>query len=65
MPPLFQLIQQRGRLASAEMFQVFNMGIGMVAVVAPAELVELQASIAEETFVIGELAQGEPGVTLA
>ena len=41
------------------MYRVFNMGIGMVAVVAPADLAGLQAAIAEETSVIGELAPGE------
>jgi phosphoribosylformylglycinamidine cyclo-ligase len=29
-PPIFQLLQQRGRVSSEEMFRVFNMGIGLV-----------------------------------
>ena len=33
-PPIFQLLQKNGRIAPAEMYQVFNMGIGMVAIVA-------------------------------
>ena len=32
-PQIFQLLQQNGRVDPTEMFQVFNMGIGMVAVV--------------------------------
>jgi phosphoribosylformylglycinamidine cyclo-ligase len=32
-PPLFQLIQQRGPVAEREMFTTFNMGIGLVLVV--------------------------------
>ncbi len=64
-PPLFKLIQQRGGVDEAEMFRVFNLGIGMVAVVAPGDLAALQAAIAEETFVIGELAAGMRGVNLA
>ena len=36
-PPLFTLIQQRGQVTEDEMYHVFNMGIGMVAVVAPAD----------------------------
>jgi len=63
-PPLFQLIQQRGNIATAEMYRVFNMGIGMVVVVAPENLSALQASIPEETFVIGQLVSGEKKVTL-
>jgi phosphoribosylformylglycinamidine cyclo-ligase/phosphoribosylamine--glycine ligase/phosphoribosylformylglycinamidine cyclo-ligase len=64
-PPLFTLIQQRGRVDEVEMFRVFNMGIGLVAVVAPGDLAAVRASIAEETFVIGELAAGPHQVTLA
>lgn len=33
--PVFQMIAQRGRVDRAEMEQTFNMGVGMVAVVAP------------------------------
>jgi phosphoribosylformylglycinamidine cyclo-ligase len=36
--PLFDLLQRRGPVADEEMFRVFNMGIGMVAVVAPADV---------------------------
>ncbi|GAI10182.1 unnamed protein product, partial [marine sediment metagenome] len=34
-PPIFQLIQQRGNVARGEMFHVFNMGIGMVVICSP------------------------------
>jgi phosphoribosylformylglycinamidine cyclo-ligase len=33
-PPVFQIIQANGRVPREEMYQVFNMGIGMVAIVA-------------------------------
>jgi phosphoribosylformylglycinamidine cyclo-ligase len=33
-PPIFQILQQNGNIDFREMYQVFNMGIGMVAVVA-------------------------------
>ncbi|HEX8076183.1 MAG TPA: phosphoribosylformylglycinamidine cyclo-ligase, partial [Chthoniobacterales bacterium] len=32
-PPLFRYLEERGKIDRAEMYQVFNMGIGMVAVV--------------------------------
>ena len=64
-PPLFRLIQTRGAVDEAEMFRVFNQGIGMVAVVAPGDVAALRAAIQEETFVIGELAAGARVVTLA
>jgi phosphoribosylformylglycinamidine cyclo-ligase len=34
MPRIFQMLQQNGKINRTEMFQVFNMGIGMVAIVA-------------------------------
>ena len=34
-PPVFGLVQSRGRIDQAEMERTFNMGVGMVAVVAP------------------------------
>ena len=32
MPPIFPLLQRQGEIPESEMFQVFNMGLGMVAV---------------------------------
>jgi phosphoribosylformylglycinamidine cyclo-ligase/phosphoribosylamine--glycine ligase/phosphoribosylformylglycinamidine cyclo-ligase len=64
-PPLFTLIQQRGGVAADEMYRVFNMGIGMIAVVAPENARAFQDSIPEETFIIGELVSGEKKVILA
>ncbi len=34
-PPIFQLIQQRGNVDQNEMYRVFNMGIGMVIICSP------------------------------
>jgi phosphoribosylformylglycinamidine cyclo-ligase len=34
-PRIFQVLQQNGKVGRKEMFQVFNMGIGMVAIVSP------------------------------
>jgi len=64
-PPLFQLIQRRGNVSTEEMYRVFNMGIGMIAVVAPDDVKAVQASIPEETFIIGQLTAGHRKVTLA
>jgi phosphoribosylformylglycinamidine cyclo-ligase len=36
-PAIFKLLQKNGNVAPAEMYQVFNMGIGMVAIVAPSD----------------------------
>ena len=62
-PALFQLIQKLGGIDPDEMYRVFNMGVGMVAVIAPEKLDEFQTSVAEPTWVIGEVVAGD-GVTL-
>jgi len=62
-PSLFELIQAKGEIDRAEMYHVFNMGVGMVAVVAPEQLEDFQTSVSEQTWVIGEVTTGE-GVDL-
>ncbi len=47
------------------MYRVFNMGIGMVAIVEKAEATEIQERIPMRTFMIGELTKGEQKVMLA
>jgi phosphoribosylformylglycinamidine cyclo-ligase len=66
-PPVFRTLQEAGRVAEAEMFRTFNMGIGYVVVVRPetADAVGAQLTAAgEEVFVIGEVVAGSPGVEL-
>lgn len=58
-PPLFPLIQQRASMTSEEMFRVFNMGIGMIAIVSPEEATTLQKEFDEETWIIGEVTRGK------
>ena len=54
-PPLFRLVQQRGGIEREEMYRVFNMGIGMVAVVSPVDLADLRGLVGEDLPVIGYL----------
>ena len=64
-PPLFRLIQKGGGLADEEMERTFNMGIGMIVVVAPGDLHEVEHSLerrGETSFVIGSVVAGA-GVT--
>lgn len=63
-PPIFRLIQERGQISQAEMARVFNLGIGMVAVVALKDGLAFQQALGEECWVIGELVRGERRVTL-
>ncbi|MCZ7577991.1 MAG: AIR synthase-related protein [Dehalococcoidia bacterium] len=45
--PIFQLIQHRGEISSEEMYEVFNMGIGLVLMVSPDDAEAVQAAIPE------------------
>jgi phosphoribosylaminoimidazole synthetase len=63
-PPVWKLIQERGNISTEEMYRVFNMGIGMVVIVDKSVVSDLQSSISETTFVIGELIKGEQKVIL-
>ena len=62
--PLWKLVQEKGNIATEEMYRVFNMGIGMVAIVDKSIASDVQASITETTFIIGELTNGERKVLL-
>src|SRR5688572_1138715 len=62
--PLWNLIQQRGEVDGNEMYRVFNMGIGMVAIVNRDLVSKVQNQISEKTFVIGELVAGNKKVQL-
>jgi phosphoribosylformylglycinamidine cyclo-ligase len=59
---LFELIQHGGQVPEKEMYQVFNMGIGMVLIVSAAlagEAVRLTNGI-----VIGSIVKGAKGVVI-
>jgi len=60
-PPLFRLIQNGGDVSDEEMYRTFNMGIGMIAVVSPVDLHEVEHSLerrGETSFVIGSVVEG-------
>lgn len=46
-PPIFRLIQREGDIAQAEMARVFNMGLGMVLIVAPEHAGLVQKAVPE------------------
>lgn len=65
--PIFDLIQKIGNIPEHDMYNTFNMGIGMCVVV-PADqadkaLAQLEAT-GEKAYVIGAVAQGDEGVEL-
>lgn len=60
-PPVFSLIQKGGAVSEEEMFAVFNMGIGLVAVVSAKSADDILAylkRIQEPASIIGEIIQG-------
>lgn len=62
LPPVFEFMQALGNVAEREMFTTFNMGIGMVLVVAPdaaSGAVELLAAQGVAAYRIGAIAAGE------
>ncbi len=63
-PPLWNLIQQKGNIPTDEMYHVFNMGIGMVVIVDGSHAAELQGCISEPTFLVGGLVKGAQKVVL-
>jgi phosphoribosylformylglycinamidine cyclo-ligase len=61
-PQVFQLIQKHGRVDAAEMYQVFNMGIGMTLIVGAKEADAILRSIRarkQAAWVIGEVKKGK------
>jgi phosphoribosylformylglycinamidine cyclo-ligase len=63
-PPVFRLIQERGRLPMTEMFEVFNMGVGLCIILPEADAGAVLAAAERHGFkawVIGRVT-AEPGV---
>jgi phosphoribosylformylglycinamidine cyclo-ligase len=66
--PIFDLIQRSGRVSDAEMYRVFNMGVGMVLIVGPYYGDHIKKQLARHgvhCWPIGEVRPGEPSVVLA
>lgn len=66
-PPIFTLLQKKGDIAEEMMYNTYNMGIGMIVAVDPADTNKAMKAIAEakETaWVVGRIEAGDKGVTL-
>jgi phosphoribosylformylglycinamidine cyclo-ligase len=64
-PPIFDLLQEVGELNRTEMFNIFNMGIGMVLAVNEEilpEVVQILEANGEKAYLIGRVKDGE-GIT--
>ena len=66
-PAIFRLMAEKGEVSEHVMYNTFNMGVGMVVAVDPADALKtLEAfrAAGEKSFVIGECKAGEKGVDL-
>lgn len=66
-PPIFGMLSDEGKIEEQMMYNTFNMGIGMIIAVAPADVEPALGAIreaGEEPYVIGHIKSGEKGVTL-
>jgi len=66
-PPIFNLISSQGKIPERDMFNTYNMGIGMCAIVPSAnadEAVRILRAEGESANVIGEIKSGVSGVVI-
>ncbi len=66
-PPLFSLIAEKGNVSRHDMFNTFNMGVGMCAVVpatAADQALQVLRAAGEDAYILGEVVRGDGGVYL-
>ena len=66
-PPIFSLLQREGNIPERDMFNTFNMGVGMAVVVAKQEVDRALAALRGQgvaAYVMGELVDGDGSVVL-
>jgi phosphoribosylformylglycinamidine cyclo-ligase len=66
--PIFDWLQQHGKVSDAEMYRVFNCGIGMTVQLAAGDAdraIDILGDAGQEARVIGEVRRGERGVVIA
>ena len=66
-PPIFELMRRTGNLEEKMMYNTYNMGLGMVLAIDPADVDKTIAALeaaGEKAYVVGHVEQGEKGVTV-
>lgn len=64
--PIFDLIAKTGNIPERDMFNTFNMGVGMTVIVSPEDAekaIEVLKAAGEDAYILGETVKGE-GVTI-
>ena len=65
--PIFELLAAKGNIPERDMYNTFNMGVGMTVIVTPEDrekALSVLADAGEEAYEIGTIVRGEDGVTL-
>ena len=62
-PEIFRFLQEKGGIPERDMFNTFNMGVGMVLTVAP-ENVDAVLALCPDGYALGEIVEGNEGVIL-
>ena len=66
-PPIFKMMAREGQVEEHMMYNTYNMGIGMIVAVNPSDVektMEAMKAAGDTPYVIGEIKDGEKGVTL-
>ena len=66
-PPIFTMLQKEGQIKEQMMYNTYNMGLGMIVAVAKEDAEAAKKAIlaaGETPYVVGEIKDGEKGVTL-
>jgi len=66
-PPIFDMLAKEGNISKEMMYNTYNMGIGMLLAVDVADAdktVALAEQAGEKAYIIGEIAEGEKGISL-
>ena len=66
-PPIFSMLQRMGSIPEHDMFNTYNMGVGMTMIVAKDDADKALAALREngqDAYVIGEVVSGEEKVAL-
>ncbi len=66
-PPIFTLMAKKGNIEERMMYNTYNMGLGMIVAVDPADVdktMEAMKSAGDTPYVVGTIEAGEKGVTL-
>jgi len=65
--PIFKLIAQKGNISERDMFNTFNMGVGMSIVVSKEDAekaISILKDNGEDAYIIGEIIKSDEGVTI-